>query len=71
MDSFWDSNCRAPWDCWSLGDFECMLMTADNNVQESWHNLLAVKYIGGMMRGSTESVLKYALPKIIRLDGTQ
>ena len=69
MNTFWNSNCCAPWDCWSLGGFECMLMNVSNNVQESWHSLLQKKYVGGAMKGSTESVLQVVLPKIIRLDG--
>jgi len=37
MNTFWNSYCVSPWDCWSVGDFACMLCTPSQNTQESWH----------------------------------
>ena len=69
MDKFWDSNCQPPWDCWSVSDSSCMLMTASNQTQESWHREMLRSKIPGMFKGSTERVLSIALPQLVRLDG--
>ena len=70
MDMFWDSNCRPPWNCWSM-TFECPLATPNNNPHEAWHNQLIKVKIPGMFRGSTESVFSVALPQLIEQDGWQ
>ena len=70
MDMFWDSNCRPPWNCWSM-TLECPLATPNNNPQESWHKELSTKKIPNMFRGSTESVFSVALPQLIEQDGLQ
>jgi hypothetical protein len=69
MDKFWDSNLCHPWDCWSLCDFDLALCTPSNQVQESWHNQILKAKIPGMFKGSTESVIKVALPQLVRMDG--
>ena len=70
MDMFWDSNCRPPWNCWSM-TFECPLATPNNNPHEAWHNQLIKVKIPGMFRGSTEQVFSVALPQLIEQDGWQ
>ena len=37
MNKFWDTYCINNWDCWSIGLFDCMLMTPSQQAQESWH----------------------------------
>ena len=37
MNKFWDTYCINGWDCWSIGLFDCMLMTPSQQAQESWH----------------------------------
>ena len=69
MDRFWDSNMTDPWDCWSICDFDLPLCTPSNQVQESWHNQILKAKIPGMFKGSTESVIKVALPQLVRMDG--
>ena len=69
MDTFWDSNLTNPWDCWSICDLDTMLSTPSNQVQESWHKQILQSRIPGMFKGSTESVITTALPRLIRLDG--
>ena len=69
MDAFWDSNLTNPWDCWSICDMDTMISTCSNQVQESWHKQILQSRIPGMFKGSTESVITAALPRLIRLDG--
>jgi hypothetical protein len=69
MDTFWDSNLTNPWDCWSICDMDTMISTCSNQVHESWHNQILKSRIPGMFKGSTESVITAALPRLIRLDG--
>ena len=69
MRTFWNSYCVDPWDCWSIGDFACMLCTPNQNVQESWHKHLKTKRIPALFRASTERVFKEGLPQLIELDG--
>ena len=69
MNTFWNSHCVPPWDCWSIGDFACMLCTPSQNTQERWHRQILDSRIPGMFKGSTEHVLKVALPQLIKLDG--
>ena len=69
MDTFWDSNMTDPWDCWSICDFDLALCTPSNQVQESWHKQILKAKIPGMFKGSTESVIKVALPQLVRMDG--
>ena len=69
MDTFWNSNCVAPWDCWSIGDFGCMLCTPNQNVHETWHKQLSLSRIPGTFRSSTEHLFATALPDLIKLDG--
>ena len=37
LNKFWNSYMLEPWDCWSIGLFDCMLMTPSQQAQESWH----------------------------------
>ena len=69
MDTFWNSYCVAPWDCWSIGDFACMLCTPSQNTQESWHKHLHTTRVPGLFRASTEHVFAAGLPQLIELDG--
>ena len=69
MNKFWDSNCVSPWDCWSIGDFDCMLATPSQNTQESWHNHIMKSAIPGLFRASTENLFADGLPQLIELDG--
>ena len=69
MNTFWDSNCVEPWDCWSIGDFDCMLCTPSQNTQESWHKQLAASRIPTAFRSSTEHLFANALPDLVLLDG--
>ena len=69
MDKFWDSNCRDPWKCWSVGEFSCMLTTPSNQPQESYHKTILKSKIPGMFKGSTEHVIHHALPQLVKMDG--
>ena len=69
MHTFWDSNCLDPWKCWSTGEFDCMLCTAANQCQESYHKTIHRTKIPGMYKGSTEHVIQVAVPKLVKLDG--
>ena len=69
MDKFWNSNCVAPWDCWSIGDFGCKLCTPNQNVHETWHNQLKRSRIPNTFRCSTEHLFATAMPDLIKLDG--
>ena len=69
MHKFWDSNLVHPWDCWSICDFDLPLCTPSNQVQESWHKQILKAKIPGMFKGSTESMIKVALPQLVRMDG--
>ena len=71
MDTFWDSNCTPPWDCWSICDMTTMLSTPSNQVQETWHKQLMLSIIPGLFKGSTTGVISETLPKLIRMDGTR
>ena len=68
MITFWNEYCVAPWDNWSLGSFDCMLTTPNNNAQESWHKQILSSKIKGMFKSSTERMFKQALPKLMTLD---
>ena len=69
MRPFWNSYCVDPWDCWSIGDFGCMLCTPSQQAQESWHKFLMRSRIPGTFRASTEYVFAEALPQLVELDG--
>jgi hypothetical protein len=69
MDTFWNSYCVSPWDCWSIGDFNCMLCTPSQNTQESWHKHLHTIRVPALFRASTEYVFAEGLPQLIELDG--
>ena len=69
MDTFWNSYCVSPWDCWSVGDFACMLCTPNQNTQESWHLHLQTTRVPALFRASTEYVFAEGLPQLIELDG--
>ena len=69
MNTFWNSYCVDPWDCWSIGEFGCMLCTPSQQAQESWHKQLLKSRIPGAFRASTEHVFAEALPQLIQLDG--
>ena len=68
MNVFWDSNCVAPWDCWSICDFECMSATPSNQTPESGHKQL-LKKIPGMFKSSTSFVVNKMLPQLALMDG--
>ena len=61
MNVFWDSNCVAPWDCWSICYLECMLATPSNQTPEAWHRDLLRKKIPGMFKASTSFVVNKKL----------
>ena len=69
MNVFWDSNCVAPWDCWSICDLECMLATPSNQTPEAWHRDLMRKKIPGMFKASTSFVVNKMLPQLALMDG--
>ena len=69
MNVFWDSNCVAPWDCWSICDLECMLATPSNQTPEAWHRDLLRKKIPGMFKASTSFVVNKTLPQLALMDG--
>ena len=69
LDKFWDSYCVAPYDNWSIGDFECMLCTPSQQSTESWHKELSLSKIPGLFRGSTEQCIHVAIPQLIAMDG--
>ena len=71
MKTFWNEYCRAPWDNWSVGCFNCMLCTPSQQTQEAWHKQILRSKIPGMFKGSTEQVMQVSLPKLIRIDGVQ
>ena len=73
MNTFWTSYCAeaSGWDCWSIGLFETVLCTPSQQAQESWHKQLLRTKIPNMMRGSTESVFKVALPQLVLVDAIQ
>ena len=71
MNTFWDSYCVAPWDCWSIGLFECPMCTPSQQVQESWHKQLMIKKIPGMFRASTEYVFAVTLPQLVEMDAIE
>ena len=69
MNVFWDSNCVAPWDCWSICYLECMLATPSNQTPEAWHRDLRRKKIPGMFKASTSFVVNKTLPQLALIDG--
>ena len=71
MNKFWDSYCVIPWDCWTIGLFDCMLCTPSQQTQETWHKQLLLSKIPGMMRGSTENLFEVTLPQLIEMDAIQ
>ena len=71
MDVFWDSYCRAPWDNWSVGLFQCMLCTPSQQTHETWHKQLLQSKIPGLFHGSTAAVFASTLPQLIEMDALQ
>ena len=69
MRSFWNEYCVAPWDNWSLGLFDkVVLCTPSQQCHESWHKQILQSRIPGMFKGSTEHVMHVALPKLVNMD---
>ena len=69
MNTFWDSNCRDPWKCFSIGEFDCMLATPENQCQEAYHRTILKTKIPGQFKGSTEHVMQHAVPQLVKMDG--
>jgi hypothetical protein len=69
MNTFWNSNCIAPWSNWHMGRADVVFCTPSQNAQESWHRDILRSKIPGMFRGSTETVFMTALPQLIIMDG--
>jgi hypothetical protein len=69
MNTFWNSNCIAPWSNWYMGRADVVFCTPSQNAQESWHRDILRSKIPGMFRGSTETVFMVALPQLIIMDG--
>lgn len=68
MKAFWNEYCIEPWDNWSIGLFDCPMCTPSQQAHESWHKGILQSRIPGMFKGSTESVMKVALPQLVRMD---
>ena len=68
IDAFWNEYLVAPWNNWSIGEFGCMLSTPSQQPQEAWHREIFRTLIPGHLKGSINSVLQIALPRLIQAD---